>query len=397
LAPVLAVVPHGAAPLVAAAGLCAAGLLAADLIATGRSPPLAALRAPGVLLGGLLGWGALSVAWSIDPGRSVIMELRLAGLFAAALALAAAGSRLAAPRRLAMCLAAGIALAVALAVFDLTSGGELARLVSVRRFSATRLNQLAACLALMLWPLAALLCGRRRPILAALAAVAIVASVGVLDDTTAKLAMAAGLPVAALSCRRRAAVARIMAAVTAIGILTAPVTLPMLAHSPALFARVDGFKQSAGHRLLIWSFAGERIAEHPLAGWGLDSSRAIPGGNAEIRPGQQWLPLHPHDAALQVWLELGAPGAALFAGLAGLLWLRLAAAAWPPLYAAAAAGSLTGALVLAMSGWGIWEEWWVATLSFCAFAILAMGRAVARPAATRPRPSLPRDWRGGGR
>ncbi len=122
------------------------------------------------------------------------------------------------------------------------------------------------------------------------------------------------------------------------------------------------FKESAGHRLLIWSFAGDRIAERPFIGWGLDSARAIPGGKDEIRPGENWLPLHPHDAALQLWLELGAPGAALFALFVGLLWLRLAEAPWPPLYAAAAGGSLTAALVVVVAGWGIWEEWWIGTL-----------------------------------
>ncbi|HEX5453545.1 MAG TPA: O-antigen ligase family protein [Stellaceae bacterium] len=374
LPPVLALVPRGAAPLDAVAGLCAAGLIAADRTA-GR---LAGLRAPAVLLGGILAWGALSAAWSIGPDRSGIMALRLAGLFAAALALAGAGICIRAPRRLAWCLAAGIAVAVALAFFDLLSGGALSRLVTVRPFAETRLNQLSACLALTTLPLAALLFCRGRPRLALLAGAAMAACVGMLDDTTAKLALAASLPIAALVWWRPPATARIIAAIAVIGILTAPLTLPMPAHSPAVFARVDGFKKSAGHRLLIWSFAGERIVERPFAGWGLDSSRLIPGGKVEIRPGQQWLPLHPHDAALQVWLELGAPGAALFALLVGLLWRRLGAAAWPPPYAAAAGGSLTAALVIAMSGWGIWEEWWLATLSLCLFAVLAIARVPKR-------------------
>ena len=39
----------------------------------------------------------------------------------------------------------------------------------------------------------------------------------------------------------------------------------------------------------------------------------IPGGKDPIRPGQSWMPLHPHNAALQFWLELGVPGTVLFA------------------------------------------------------------------------------------
>ena len=114
----------------------------------------------------------------------------------------------------------------------------------------------------------------------------------------------------------------------------------------------DTFKTSVGHRLLIWDFAGKRIAERPLLGWGLDASRAIPGGKELIRPDQKRLPLHPHDAALQVWLELGLPGAVLFALLLGWLWLRLATAPWPPLYAAAAGGSLAAVCAVAVGRLG---------------------------------------------
>ena len=391
LPPLLASVPRGAAALVGVAGLCAAGLVAA-------SPPprrVHKLSLPAALLAALLLWALLTAAWSIVPGRSLILELRLAGLAAAALALAAAAERVAAPRRLAACLFAGSALGAGLALYDLATAGGLARYVTVRPFAPPRLNQVAAWLTLFLLPAGALLVCRGRAVLAALAALGLAAAIGLLDDTTAKLALGLSLPVAALLYWRAAAVARVAAAAAALAILTAPLTLPRLAHSPALFARVDAFKDSAGHRLLIWSFTGERIAERPLAGWGLDASRAIPGGKVEIRPGQDWLPLHPHDAALQVWLELGAPGAALTALLVALLWLRLGAAAWPRLYRAAAGGSLAAALAIAGSGWGIWEEWWLATLSMALVAILVMARAAAPPGETTPPP--PRDWPGVGR
>src|SRR5205085_10853679 len=113
-APILALVPHGVAPLVAVAGLCAAGLVAA-------TPPyrFAALRLPAICLLGLLAWGAASAMWSIDPQRSLLIDLRLAGLLGAGLALAAAADRLAAPRRLALFLLTGMAVGIALTWSDL--------------------------------------------------------------------------------------------------------------------------------------------------------------------------------------------------------------------------------------------------------------------------------------
>ncbi len=73
------------------------------------------------------------------------------------------------------------------------------------------------------------------------------------------------------------------------------------------------------------------------------------------------LPLHPHDAVLQIWLELGAAGA-LAAAVAVLVPLRrcyrrLEGRAAAPVAAAAAAGT---AAVLA--SFGIWQEWWISAL-----------------------------------
>jgi O-antigen ligase len=302
--------------------------------------------------------------------------LRLLGLFAAGLALAVAAERVAAPRRLCLFALAGTALGAALALGDLLSAGGLSQFVSIRSFAGARLNQIAVWLAVLALPFGAFLAGRGRPTLGVATAAAMAVVVYTLDGTAAKAALALSLPVAALLYFRRAAIARLAAALAVLVILTAPLTLPRLERLPALFAAADQFKDSAGHRLLIWSFAGDRIAERPFLGWGLDASRAIPGGSDEIRPAQNWLPLHPHDAALQVWLELGAPGAALFALLVGFVWLRLAEAPWPPVYAAAAGGGLAATLAVALAGWGIWQEWWLGTLGLALFLVLVMAGAL---------------------
>jgi O-antigen ligase len=391
LPPLLALADRGAAPLVAVGGFFAFGLV---LVRPGGS--LAALLPPAAILGALVAWGAVSAVWSIDPGRSLLITARLGGLFAAGLALAAASGRIAAPRRLFVTLCAGTALGLALALADLATAGGVSRYFTVRPFVAPRLNQAADWVALLLLPIVALLFARGQRLAALLAAAAMAATVITLADTTAKLALVASLPVAGLCFVRRGAMSRIAAALAVLAILASPVILPRLARWPGVFAAADAFKSSAGHRLLIWSFAGDRIAERPFLGWGLDSARVIPGGKDEIRPGQSWLPLHTHDGPIQVWLELGAPGAALLALLVGWLWLALGEAAWPPAYAAAAGGSLTAALIIAASAWGIWEEWWIATLELAAFTVVALAPlADATPPPRRGRRDAGRSGRAG--
>jgi exopolysaccharide production protein ExoQ len=373
--PLLVLVPRGIAALVSVAGVCAAGLV---LSAGGhRARPILALMAAG--LGCLLVWGTASALWSVNPLRSLAVAARLAGLFGVGLALADAANCISAPRRFTLLLLAGLALGVAMAAIDFVTHGALGAPFTERAYQPAALNRASVSFTILLLPMTALLLRRGLAISPVLFAAATVAIIFVLAGTTAKAALAAGLPVGLLLYLSRVRVAYAAAVASVLVIVTAPLTFARLERLPALAETADAVKLSAGHRLLIWSFAGDRIAERPLAGWGLDASRTIPGGSDPIRPGETWMPLHPHNAPLQLWLELGVPGAALFALLVALAWYALAAAAWPRLFAAAVGASLAIALIACFAAYGIWQEWWLGTLWFSLLAVFVMAR-VADPA-----------------
>jgi hypothetical protein len=372
--PLLVLVPRGMAALASVAGVCAACLV----LATTRERLSLALSLAAVLLGGLVLWGAISALWSVAPMRTLAVAARLAGLFAAGLVLAAATGHIVAPRRLAFFLLAGLALGIVMALTDLATGGALSSLFSDRLYRATRLNQGSMTFAILLLPAGAALVYLGHPVLGVLLAAATAVTIYALAGTAAKAALLAGLPIGLLFYRSPTRLANIAAVVAVIAIVTAPLTLARLERLPGLSEKADTFKVSAGHRLLIWSFAADRIAEHTLLGWGLDSSRAIPGGADPIRPGESWMPLHPHNAALQLWLELGVPGVVLFALLIALAWRALARAAWPRLFVAAAAASLTIGLVGCFATYGMWQEWWLGTLWFSLFLVLTMARVTGQ-------------------
>jgi O-antigen ligase len=368
--PLLVVLPRGIAALVSAAGLCAAGLV---LSASGVRPTRSLLIAT-MLLGCLLLWGTASTLWSVDPVRSLVVAARLAGLFVVGLVLAAGAGLVAAPRRLTFLLLIGMALGIAMLVIEIATAGSLSSLVSDRNYRPTQLNQASISFALLVLPASAVLISLGQAIFATLLSVVTAVAVYELAGTAAKVVLLAGLAMGLLVYRARPLVAGLAMMISVVAIITAPLTFARLERLPGLGETADSFKISAGHRLLIWSFAGDRIAERPVIGWGLDSSRAIPGADDPIRPGETWMPLHPHNAALQVWLELGAPGAVLFALLVALVWNALARVEWPPLFAAAAGASLTIAFVGCFATYGIWQEWWLGTLSFSLFLVLVMAR-----------------------
>jgi O-antigen ligase len=158
-----------------------------------------------------------------------------------------------------------------------------------------------------------------------------------------------------------------------------------LALGPVLARGVpaDGIAVSAAHRLLIWDFVATRISERPLLGWGMEGSRAVPGRDAHpspetlgrfrlsgpaagYLPNAELLPLHPHNGALQIWLELGAIGAFVGAMLAFLLGRAATRAARP--------GVATAGAVTAMLSFGAWQEWWVGAELMAAAAVAGLPR-----------------------
>jgi O-antigen ligase len=107
--------------------------------------------------------------------------------------------------------------------------------------------------------------------------------------------------------------------------------------------------------------------EKPVLGWGMNSARSMPGGKDKVvdKNGRMYgdqLPLHPHNAVLQIWLELGLPGAILFTALIALLISRMRDL---PLTRSAMTLMVVQFLSVFMfseSSFGIWQSWWQAVL-----------------------------------
>lgn len=136
----------------------------------------------------------------------------------------------------------------------------------------------------------------------------------------------------------------------------------------------EGGWSSENHRLHMWRFVTEAIANGSFAfGFGADASRGFPGANEKIMWGIELMPLHPHNGAIQVWLELGAIGVAIVA-IAPLLILK-ATKDMPRHELAIHAALLSAYLVPWVLSYGIWQSWWMAL----AWLTAAIGRGLTAP------------------
>lgn len=133
--------------------------------------------------------------------------------------------------------------------------------------------------------------------------------------------------------------------------------------------------RSTYHRLLIWGFATERIAERPILGWGFNTSRAMPGGQKNLDISEIAMPLHPHNAALQWRLELGILGALFGAGLILVSTEMARRYAAGRVARAGAVAAIGATFVIAMISFGAWQTWWVSGMFLIAgFTVLACRR-----------------------
>ena len=145
-----------------------------------------------------------------------------------------------------------------------------------------------------------------------------------------------------------------------------------------LMTGIEYLPNSAVHRIVIWQTTAKHIHERPWLGHGFDTSRSLYSqGAAEqvhfARPTvgksdgfrAEPIPLHPHNMALQVWLELGAVGVVLVLGALQSVLAVLSRMPLSVVNQAAGHGFFVAALSTSVVAYGAWQAWWLSALGLC--------------------------------
>jgi O-antigen ligase len=326
-------------------------------------------------------WLALSMLWTVAVPETLRFLPRAILYIVMGLGLVVTAQRIPAEERRVtdLCLLVGLVLGLILFAVEIASDGAIAAglhwLVKgePRTFEAGSLNRGAAIFAILVFPAA--LAAQRRfgwrialPLLAATLALSVA-----VQGHKAALGIAIGIGVLAAGLPLGRRLIPLVAAGVVVLIVTAPLQPAVLAMVPGPWATSE--TPSVTHRILIWQFVSDHVRERPLLGWGLNSSRAIPGGKLGPMEGTELLPLHPHNAPLQMWLELGAIGALIAAAGVGTGILALRRLFRNPAEIGLAAGGVAAAGLAAAVGYGAWQGWWISTLWLVAATIAAVAPA----------------------
>jgi O-antigen ligase len=185
-------------------------------------------------------------------------------------------------------------------------------------------------------------------------------------------------------------------------VLVIAVLLPLLFVSSAVIVRTADapaflkeremmLPNSIGHRLIIWRFVYDKARERPVLGWGLHTSRRIPGRETRVDNDPDYadimdvttfwigakiekMPMHPHNATLQMWLELGVVGIVLYALLYGLCLWAISRLNLSRIALAAGTGGVVAVFVMGQVSFSAWQSWWLCTQFLAAAAFLYMVR-----------------------
>ena len=359
--------------------LAAAAMIAAAVALLERRGRLAAeeigqafLTPLGMASLAFLAWALVSILWSASPATTALslLEALVPAASAFIIAVGLSGqTRHFSSRTAALGLAFGLALACAVMLLDLATGMSLQRVLGSRAQAFVLNRAILTVLVVgtpVLWWLARdrLLPRSVYLAFAGLLAVSVISS----HSGAAVVGSACALLIYGLARYAPRSAVRALLIGAFLALAAAPVIGETLFRSisKAAHERMSGASSEA--RVAIWRSFEVVVRERPLRGWGFGVSPVIaddprlrqidPDTRAMLGVG------HPHNAALQIWVELGAVGAALaflvFAFLLRSIARLDAAAAAPRLALVAGAG------MVALVGHGAWQGWWIACLGFAA-------------------------------
>jgi exopolysaccharide production protein ExoQ len=377
-------------------------LLAVAALVSSPFPARAVLKRAGCRMAPLVPvflWMLVSAFWSPDSRDTVSLALRLAGLALAGVILV--GQCLDLPperlRRPVMALAIGLTIGAGAVAIDLPLGGHLGSALhppAPEHYDPALFYARAATLhAIFVIPLLmALIRLRALPLgllHTAVTTIALFETASLSAKVSLSIGLAIFLAVYALPRLRWFGLALLALAAAA-----TPFAFP-LNFGAATACWLTAHKPSALHRVMIWNFVTAYIDQRPVVGWGLDASRQLPGGKTpvELRVcppaadagrvalSSDILPLHPHNAILQVWVELGGIGALFgFGPLFGAVGRAFRRRAWQGRATQAMfTASIASALSVSLVSFGIWQEWFLAGLFIAAGLAMLAARLPAAP------------------
>ncbi len=215
-------------------------------------------------------------------------------------------------------------------------------------------------LVVLIWPPLYVLMQEGKIRLALLSFLLLVIGVGLMHSLSAKLGLIASAVVFILVWAAPRWAPLLLAFALPVLFFVTPFVTQWFVHAPYILAHMEQLQRLSSMRVLIWQGLVDSARGHAWLGWGMKSSALIPLSNITLaHMGLSEPPRHPHNAPLQVWLELGNVGLLLVTATLVVVIHRTAEAMQAPIAKAAVLATIAAYLGGGLASFGIWQIWWV--------------------------------------
>ncbi|MBY0463028.1 MAG: O-antigen ligase family protein [Alphaproteobacteria bacterium] len=335
----------------------------------------------------LIAFGGLSSIWSVDPLTSLSLTARLLGNFIlgvswCALLLQQSSESI---QRILRFLIAGVCVAAILLLGDYLLHNPWQNLLHIS--SAKAFVPLAIMLTITAWPIALWFSEKCNPFVSIFFLIVVAVLLLIIDCDTAPLAIIIGLIAGGISYRWIPLTARFGQIISTVFIMSLPFMIGTYLTSERIHQvneKIHVFSHI--HRLYTWQNISQKIEKKWVLGYGLDTSRhETVGGEMKNWPltkhnGERIfiytkaIPMHPHNAPLQWWLELGIIGALLgaFINYQCLGYIR---SLQDHMKAALTLGLFINVSFIAYVNLGFWQNWWLSSLWILGGLMIAFVRS----------------------
>lgn len=231
-----------------------------------------------------------------------------------------------------------------------------------RSFGIATTNRGAVTLAVLLWPaLGFLLIQGKRHYAAGLFILVMLSIFGTSASQSAML----GIAVGSIAFAGALVMPRVIPIITMAFIIAGVLCSPVIANKlyevkPAALEQLKS--AAAPQRMTIWHAVSIKIYIKPVTGWGVDATKTTAASVVQDKGPYKWKTIfHPHNAALQIWLETGVVGA-LFA-TAFLLVIFLGLYRFAPIVFATDFAAYVSIIAISIVGYSLWQGWWIGLLA----------------------------------
>ncbi len=320
-------------------------------------------------------YALISSLWAVDPEQSINLLWRMLLIFIAAIASLEFAQKISNKQAdlIGKYLLSGLIIAFIGANIEYFFDGIITKFFrgfqeKEHVYALTDLNRGASYLSLMIWPVFAYLFLNKRKVIAIVLLLIAGWTLTNLESQSSVMGLILGVLAFIFIYFTKKTGMKILMALSVISVILVAYTAKTM--DPAkIYQEIPEISGSASeYRLHIWSFAANKASEKPLLGWGFNSARSIPVTKEEYLPGGRHpLPLHTHNNVMQIWLELGAVGLVLFSAF--MLSIMYTISQNNSKTMAFQAGLFATYFAIGETGYGIWQNWWVAAGIISAFFI----------------------------